>query len=119
MDSGLIGLSRKTGQILTGWELFVELAEDALTTQLGSRQKRRDYGSRLPELLGRITGEDVLMKAQIYATEAFIHPPNNLAHLFTVSRIIASRHAGGLRLQIAGSYGGQAVTFEVPINATG
>ncbi len=113
----MIGLSRKTGQVLSGWALFIELVEDALTTQLGSRQKRRDYGSRLPELLAKNSGDDLLMKAQIYATETFIHPPNNLSHLFTASRIVARRHTSGIRLQITGDYNGQAATFEVPIHA--
>lgn len=113
----MIGISRENGQPITGWPLFVELATDALTTQLGSRQKRRDYGSRLPSLLGRITGDDVLMLAQVYGAETFVHPPNNLAHLFVVDRIKASRHGSGLRLVIAGQYKGQPAKFEVPINA--
>lgn len=115
----MIGLSRKTGEMLTGWDLFIALAEDALTTQLGEREKRRDYGSRLPSLLARNTGDGLLMLAQVYAAEAFVHPPNNLSHLFVVDRILASRHKTGLRLQIAGKYRGQAVKFEVPIHANG
>lgn len=115
----MLGISRNTGHVITGWDLFVELATDALTTQLGSRQKRRDYGSRLPELLSRITGDDVLMLAQVFAAETFVHLPNNLNHLFTVDRIIASRHGSGLRLVIAGQYGGRAVKFEVPLHANG
>lgn len=113
----MIGISRHTGQPVTGWPLFVELATDALTTQLGSRQKRRDYGSRLPELLSRITGDDVLMLAQVYAAEVFVRDANRLAHLFKAERILAARHGAGLRLVIAGQYRGQPVKFEVPIHA--
>ncbi|MCV6588216.1 MAG: hypothetical protein OIF57_04185 [Marinobacterium sp.] len=113
----MIGLSRKTGRALSGWEYFTELAEDALTTQLGSREKRRDYGSRLPELLSRIAGDDVLMLAKVYAAQTFVHPPNNLAHFFKADRILAERHDTGLWLKIAGQYQGQAVMFEVSVDA--
>ncbi len=113
----MIGLSRKNGRLLSGWAYFAELAEDALTTQLGSREKRRDYGSRLPSLLSRITGDNVLMLAQVYAAETFVHRPNKLSAFFAVTRIVARRHDAGLMLAITGVYLGQAVTFEVPIHA--
>jgi hypothetical protein len=112
----MIGLSRSTGRLLTGWEYFIELATDALTTQLASREKRRDYGSRLPSLLSRLQSDDVLMLAQIYATETFIHPPNLLQALFKVERITATRTELGIQLQISGLYQSQAVSFSVPIN---
>lgn len=119
----MIGLSRYTGQPLRGWALFTELAEDALSTALGSREKRRDYGSQLPALLSQPQSDSLLMQAQIHAAEAFSHPPNNLSHLFQPSRIQASRTPTGLRLQIHGDYTGpgqpQAATFEVRIDATG
>ncbi|MBB1489384.1 phage baseplate protein [Oceanospirillum sediminis] len=113
----MIGLSRKTGQLLSGWDYFTELAEDALTTQLGSREKRRDYGSRLPELLSRITGDDVLMLAKVYAAQTFVHPPNNLAHFFKADRILAGRHDTGLWLKISGIWQGKPVQFEVSVYA--
>ncbi len=129
----MIGLSHSTGQILAGWALFLELVQDALTTPLGSREKRRDYGSRLPSLLGKITGDDVLTKAEIYATETFVHPPNKLRQMFTVQQVQAQRIENGLQLYISGQYlenptansqsavfsNGQTVTFEVPIHVNG
>lgn len=118
----MIGLSRRTGQLLAGWVYFIQLAEDALTTQLASREKNREYGSRLPELLGDISGDDTLMLAQIYATETFIHPPNKLHTLFNVEQIVARRADGGIRLTIRGQYLAQNNTassqqFEVPLHA--
>lgn len=115
----MIGISRKTGQRISGWDLFIDLAEDALTTQLGSREKRRDYGSRLPELLSKLTSDNLLLLAQVYATETIEHPPNNLSHLFVVDRVIAYRTDNGFRLQLIGKYNGQSAQFEVPFNANG
>lgn len=115
----MIGMSRTTGRALSGWALFVSLAQDALSTQRGSRQKRRDYGSRLPELLGKLNSDGVLMLAQVYAAETFTHPPNRLAAQFTARQIRAQRTGTGLRLWISGRWNGRDVQFEVPIDANG
>ena len=112
----MMGLSRRTGLLLSGWDYFVELAVDALTTPLASRQKQRGYGSRLPELFGKLNADDTLMFAQIYATQTFIQPENTLHQLFKVERIVATRTGSGLVLSITGKYLGQRKTFEVPVN---
>jgi phage baseplate assembly protein W len=114
----MIGISRTTGQMLTGWAYFVELASDALTTPLGSREKQRLYGSKLPSLLSKLNSNDTLMFAQIYATQTFYEPSNLLNQLFTVEQIIASRTDSGIEISITGEYQGQRTNFEVPINAT-
>lgn len=115
----MIGLSRHNGLPLTGWALFTELAEDALTTGLGSREKRRDYGSRLPQLLGQPNNDNLLMQARIRAAETFSHPPNHLDTLFELQQIDVSRTVTGLQLEISGLYQGQPSTFEVLLDATG
>ncbi len=114
----MMGLSRSSGKLLSHWDHFIELAEDALSTALGSRQKQRLYGSKLPRLLGKLNADDTLMFAQIYATETFIEPANLLTHLFEVEQVVASRTDTGLRLAITGKYKGQRTAFEVPIHAT-
>lgn len=113
----MTGICRKTGRTISGWDYFVGLAEDALTTQLGSRQKYREYGCRLPELLSKLNSDGVLMLAQAYAAQCFANPENKLAEQFTLKRVIASRTETGLRLQFAGSWQGQDVSFGVSINA--
>jgi hypothetical protein len=113
----MMGLSRSSGKLLSHWEYFTELAEDALNTSLGSRQKQRLYGSQLPKLLGKLNADDTLMLAQIYATQTFIEPANLLTHLFEVEQVVASRTGTGLKLAISGKYSGQRTTFEVPIHA--
>lgn len=113
----MAGISRKTGQLLSGWDLVASLAEDALTTPLGSREKRRTYGSRLPQLLSKPMSDELLLLAQVYATETFIRPANQLSQLFTVNQVNAARRSGGLNLTILGQYQGQTMQMEVPIYA--
>ena len=51
----LSGMDASTGQPLTGSAHLVQSIRDILTTPIGSRVMRRDYGSRLPALLARHT----------------------------------------------------------------
>ncbi|WP_027858389.1 GPW/gp25 family protein [Marinobacterium jannaschii] len=113
----MTGICRKTGRAVSGWEHFKGLAEDVLTTQVVSRQRRRAYGSRLPELLGKLNSDGVLMQAQAYAAQAFADPVNKLVDQFALKRVVVSRTEVGLRLRLAGDWQGQSVSFEVDINA--
>lgn len=47
------GMSRVTGKQLGGFDHLRQSIQDILTTPVGSRVHRRDYGSRLPELVDR------------------------------------------------------------------
>lgn len=49
----MAGMSRTTGQALGGFDHLKQSIEDILTTPVGSRVHRRDYGSRLRELVDR------------------------------------------------------------------
>ena len=48
----MTGMDRETGKSLSGIEHLRQSIRDILTTPIGSRVMRRDYGSRLFELLG-------------------------------------------------------------------
>lgn len=52
----MIGMSRTTGSALSGDDHLAQSIADILTTPLGSRLMRRDYGSLLFELLDRPLG---------------------------------------------------------------
>ncbi|MGI0120078.1 GPW/gp25 family protein [Zooshikella sp. RANM57] len=45
------GIDSKTGQSLSGIKHLKQSITDILTTRIGTRVIRRDYGSRLPELI--------------------------------------------------------------------
>jgi len=52
----MIGIDRDTGATVDDWLQFVQRATRALTTPLGTRQKRPLYGSLIPTLLGQNLG---------------------------------------------------------------
>jgi hypothetical protein len=62
------GMDRKTGKSLEDKDHLRQSIEDILTTPLGSRVMRRDYGSRLFELVDRPTSPALLV--DIYAATA-------------------------------------------------
>ena len=111
----MIGIDRKTGQAVSGWTLFVSLVDDVLTTQKGSRQKRRLYGSRLPELLAKLANENLAMLAMVYTAEAFADPDNGLRDQFALSRVVVTTLDAGLEVRMLGKWQGQDVDFSVPI----
>lgn len=64
----MIGLDATTGAPLDGLDHLRQSVRDILTTPIGSRVMRRDYGSALPDLVdGNVSG---LTLAQFYAATA-------------------------------------------------
>lgn len=111
----MVGIDRRTGRTVAGWDLFLVHVEDVLTTALGSRQKRREYGSRLPELLAKNVGERLQMLAMVYAAQAFASAENQLASRFVLERVVAQAVEGGLVLRFWGRWQGGDVSFDVRV----
>ena len=63
-----MGMNAETGRELTGLEHLKQSIADILNTPIGSRVMRRDYGSRLFELIdapiNRSTVVDIVEKLQ-------------------------------------------------------
>lgn len=110
----MIGIDRDTGATVDGWDLFVQRAMRALTTPLGTRQKRPLYGSRLPSRGGRTMGDQLLILAQGDALETFYNPANGLSE-FEPTAAVALRGSDGIRLRISGIWKHRQMTFEVPL----
>lgn len=64
----MIGINASTGKRLEGIAHIKQSIRDILTTRIGTRVMRRDYGSRLPELVDNPTGE--LLKIELFAATA-------------------------------------------------
>lgn len=47
------GVNAETGKVLTDWEHVQQSIRIILTTPIGSRVMRRDFGSNLPDLIDR------------------------------------------------------------------
>ncbi|SDU83858.1 phage baseplate protein [Pseudomonas mucidolens] len=108
----MIGIDRNTGVAVDDWLQFVQRATRALTTPLGTRQKRPLYGSMVPQLLGQNLGDDLLILAQSHAAQAFYNPHNGIAD-FAPEVIVANRQGAGLLLRFAGTWKNRKQSFEV------
>lgn len=64
----MIGINRFTGLALEGIEHLRQSITDILTTPLGSRVMRRDYGSLLPSLIDQ--PDNASTRVRIYAAAA-------------------------------------------------
>ena len=62
------GIDASTGKRLAGIAHLKASIRDILTTRIGTRCMRRDYGSRLPELVDNPMGD--LLKAELFAATA-------------------------------------------------
>jgi phage baseplate assembly protein W len=62
------GIDARTGKRLDGVAHLKQSIRDILTTRIGTRVMRRDYGSRLPELVDNPMGE--LLKVELFAATA-------------------------------------------------
>ncbi|RRV41181.1 GPW/gp25 family protein [Pseudomonas sp. p106] len=61
-------MNRRTGSTLTTREHIAQSVEDILTTRLGTRIARREYGSLLPELIDQPLNETTCLR--LYAATA-------------------------------------------------
>jgi len=62
------GIDARSGKRLDGAEHIKQSIRDILTTRIGTRVMRREYGSRLPELIDNPMGE--LLKVELFAAVA-------------------------------------------------
>lgn len=108
----MIGIDSNTGAMLDDWPQFVQRATRALTTPLGTRQKRPNFGSGMVALLGRNLGDDLLILAQSQVVEAFYNTANGIDD-FDPEVVVASREGDGLRIRIAGTWHNRKMSFEV------
>lgn len=105
------GVNSQTGKPLSGFDHFKQSIRDILTTRKGSRVMRRDYGSRLPELVdapqNQSTVAQIIYEGAIALT---LWEPR-----LSLSRIVCQTvSAGRIVLGLEGTYlpDGRTVTMD-------
>ncbi|WP_421865119.1 GPW/gp25 family protein [Motiliproteus sp.] len=85
---------------------------DILTTPVGSRVMRRDYGSVLPELIDQPLNERTLLRLYAATVAALMtwEPRLKIAQI----RFITPAHASAV-IEVAGSVGNQTLTTTVQL----
>lgn len=108
--SALVGLDRNAGRAMTGIEHLRQSIADILTTPVGSRVMRPDYGSHLPRVVDLPVNKGWISAVQAEVARALgrWEPRLKLQRITVVSVI-----DGKVNLTIAGEYRGETVLLEV------
>ncbi|MEJ3578566.1 GPW/gp25 family protein [Pseudomonas sp. KBN12P06040] len=106
----MIGLDRRTGQPLSGVAHLKQSIEDILTTPLGTRRMRPEYGSKLRRLVDLPVndGWKSAVQAEVARALGRWEPWLRLERV----RVVAVM-GGRIDLELAGVYLGDSVMLEV------
>lgn len=106
-----MGLNQTTGLRLDGFDHLIQSITDILTTPLGSRVHRRDYGSLLPRLVDRpMSGALVALMINATATALDRWEPRLKLEQVIIEAVDAS---GQISMSLVGYYllNGKKVTI--------
>ena len=106
------GMSADNGAALDGVEHLAQSIRDILTTPIGSRVMRRDYGSRIFELVDQPFGE-ALQRAVVAATAEALQRWEPRLRLGRVT--VVSAGEGRVSIDLDGTY----LPAEAPIRIDG
>lgn len=106
----MIGVDRRTGQPLSGLDHLKQSIEDILTTPLGTRRMRPDYGSNLRRFVDLPVNEGWKSAVQAEVARALgrWEPRISLERVQVVSVV-----GGQIGLKLVGQYLGNAAVVEV------
>lgn len=109
----MIGIDR-AGRTITGETQLISRIQQVITTPIGGRLKRRDFGSRVPELMGKLQTPQNAMLAQMYILEALKNSANDVQD-FTAQRCQVMSGEQGFIAVLAGEWEEEQLTIEVEI----
>lgn len=105
------GINATTGKRLGGIEHLRQSLRDILTTPIGSRVMRREYGSRLFDLIDKPTNRETITDIYAATAEAIMRWEPR----FQVTKVaISATEPGRVELNLTGNYlpNGQAITID-------
>lgn len=113
----LSGMDASTGQPLTGSAHLVQSIRDILTTPIGSRVMRRDYGSLLPELIDQPITERLIQQIRAATVMALLRwEPRVLAKKIGIT-VDGPALTATLTLTVLGTPQHTDTTLVVPLTA--
>lgn len=107
----MLGMNAETGKPLDGLDHLRQSIRDILTTPIGSRIMRRDYGSRLFQLIDAPINRDTITDIYAATAEALLKWEPRI----DVTQVkITSAEPGRIELMLYGNYlpNGQAVAID-------
>lgn len=112
----MMGMNASTGRSLTGLAHLRQSIADILTTPIGSRIRRRRYGSEVPELIDQPLNEATQLR--IYAATAFAL--RRWEPRLSLSNVQLTRDTdGAIAVLLEGTANGQGITLAVPVKQGG
>lgn len=106
----MLGINAQTGQPLSGIDHLRQSLRDILTTRIGTRVMRREYGSRLPELIDQPMNPRLAMELYAATAEAL----GQWEPRFRLTRVrLTQAEVGRVVLELEGIYlpDGQAMVL--------
>ena len=100
----MIGMNRKTGKTLSGIDHLRQRVGDVLTTPLGTRVMRREYGSRIFELIDNPLNDRFKIEMTMAVYEAFNNPLNGLFDIVLMRVNVTADDSGKAFVDIEGKY---------------
>jgi hypothetical protein len=111
----IMGMNAQTGQRIDGLDHIRQSVRDILTTPLGTRVMRREYGSLLPELIDQPLNDALLLQAYAATIMALIRWEPRI-RVTAIRRFVSSGQPGHATLEIDGqTQSGQPISIEVPV----
>ena len=112
----MMGMHATTGRSLTGLGHLRQSVADIITTPIGSRIRRRRYGSEVPELIDQPLNSATQLR--IYAATAFAL--RRWEPRLQLSSVQLTRDTdGAITLLLDGTANGQGITLAVPVKQGG
>lgn len=106
----MIGLDRRTGEAISGLDHLRQSIEDILTTPLGSRRMRPEYGSKLRRYVDMPVNEGWKSAVQAEVARALGRWEPRLK----LERVVATSVLDGkIGMTLTGQYMGNTVIMEV------
>jgi len=97
-----VGINRATGRPLADWEHVKQSIAVILTTALGTRVMRRDFGSRLMSLIDAPTNDRVILAAYSAIAEAIER--QELRYRLDAVTIAEASADGAITFNLSGTY---------------
>lgn len=110
------GMNATTGRQLNDIEHLRQSVTDILTTPIGSRVMRRDYGSLLPELIDKPLNGATALRAYSATVIALMKWEPRL-RIERISRSVSEAHPSRLLLTLHATRtdNGEAIALDVPL----
>jgi len=111
-----MGMNAQTGRSLDTLEHIQQSVRDILTTPLGSRVMRRDYGSLLPELIDQPLHGATALRAYSATVVALMKWEPRI-RVQKITRLVSTERPGRLDLVMTARRvdNGETVSLEIPL----